>query len=495
MAPGPIPPILVPHTNGKEEIESLPPQEGVFCGRSCSQIVQGTVAFGVFVSVVVFYATNLDGGYHNLTSRSILELTGGAALGWQVFSLLSHQKAIQTKSFISDYATPIFLILSQVYDNLAIEAQLACQKELFGFFNFYGGVAVAAFIHSVVTRKLGEGADVALLDQTERNQEKLKMAYGSAATRALAGGGLLLLGVLGALAGALIPEAKLSRDFGMSLAGNGVARLLSELWWRKALSNYAKSSHSCIASQYTVINRIVLVAFHALPGAFIVAASNAAKLQNPALSSTLYAFTGAFIGWNEHLRQIRFSEVPKEQLFEIPSQKETILPKKPFGWAKWVIGVPGVLTFAGLTIGGYNPIKNQWQRVDPFVVSAIATFSIALYASYFFSEWARTRFSKERNNKLVNSVYYSTHYSIGVPLVFIYVMEKLLINDEAIDLDGPFAGVLTTLAYGSLGIALGKEASSRFSFPNPRVVSSLYFALFGRYFINLISGEFHDISN
>lgn len=495
------PPPLVEYPDD-EELEDLLPQEGCFCGRSYSQITQATISFAVFSTVIGFLASNVFHSRTNLISRSIIEVLGGASAGWFLPSILPDNYGNAYKSGISDYATPIFLIISNVFRNLSQDTQSLTHPYFAGFFNVQGGMALAAYIHSVVSWRLGTGVDHPLDSHRLDDEEppRLKMAVDTSGKRLAVAGVITGLGVVAIFTGVLVSEAKLIRDFGIILTGSGAARIFSELWWIYANPKFAKEQegllqvqdprYSCGIRNYSLINRIILVAFHALPGALIVTAELAAEKNIASLSMTIFAITGIVIGWNEHLRQARFSEVAKDDLHEVRVNHERIFPPKNLcGWGNWFVGVPCVLTFFGLILAGYNPESNSFQKVDPYVISSISTLAVTLYASYFFSEGARLAFKKEPKSRSINTAYNFTHFSLGVPLVFLYVMEKLLINDEALDLDGPYAGVLTTLAWGSLGWALGTEASSRDDHPNPRVVSSLYLALFGRYFINLVSGN------
>lgn len=515
------------------------PSKGRLGGRSYFQIVQATASVAVFFSVVSIMASNVFEARQNQVSRSIFELLGGVSIGWFLPSILSKQWGNASKSLISDYATPTFLILSQVFLNLTKGAKTASQPYFFGFFNVYGGMALAAYVHSVISWRLGKGVDHPLddnsnfmsgyslslradSDESDFSSENpdpadeappvssgnsfqaanshLKMAIDSSAKRLSFSAVITTVGVAAIFSGIFVEKAKLLRDFGVILSGIGTARIVSELWWKYANRKFSQQRknllqvdhprYSFAIHYYSAINRIILVAFHALPGALIVGAEIAAEKKILPVSIPFFALTGIMIGWNEHLRQTRFSEVSIENLHEVRVSHQRIFPPKSlFGGVKWFVGVPCILTFIGLTMAGYNPDRNVFEKVSPYVISSMTTFAVALYSSYFFAESARVLFSKKPINRMINTAYYSSHYSLGIPLLFLYVTEKLLIDDEAINFDGPYAGTWTTLAWGSLGLALGTEASGRFDFRSPRVVSSLYLALFGKYFANLLSGK------
>jgi len=488
----------------EELLEETLPKEGCLCGRTCFQIFQATVSFAVFSAVVGVLASDVLNARSSHVSRALLGGLGGFSIGWLFPSILSEKRGNAFKSVVSDYATPIFLIVSQIYLNMTENQRSHASRGVFGFFNIQGGIALAAYIHSVIHWRLGTGIDLPLsaqIDEPEKEVSHLKMAVDTSAKRITSAGMITAIGVAAIFTGVLYPQAKLFRDFGIILSGNSMGRILSEMWWMAANWKFSKEStdyfliddesrYSWVTRYYSTINRVILIAFHALPGALIVGAEIAAQKELSPLSMTIFAIAGIVIGWNEHLRQTRFTEVPIEDLHEVRINRERIFPPKSiFGAVKWFIGTPCTLTFIGLTLAGYNPDQNQFQKVDPYIISAMTMFAVTLYTSYFFSEWARTAFKKEPNHRIINTAYHFTHYSLGVPLVFIYIMEKLLINDEVLNLDGPYAGVMATLAYGSLGWALGTEASSRFDSPNPRVVSSLYLALFTRYFFNHLFGE------
>lgn len=453
------------------------------------QWIQAGVSFTIFSTALGFYLSDFNNCRKDLVSRSIIEVVGGGTFGFFLSAVLPYRAQKEWKSFVSDYASPIFLILSQVYDNLTKEAQKEIMEGFFGFLNVQGGLVFAVYLHSVVRRGRGKGSETPLLDTPALGNQKYSPFVDTLSKRSVQSLSYGFVGAMATLIGTFSSQAALLQDYGLIVTGYATARLFSELWFQKTLSMRKRGSNSCMVSQYARINRNFIALFHALPGAFIVLSEIADKNQLVAVSKTLFVFTGVIMGWNSHMRQLRFSEMPKARLLEIQKRKEGVFPSTTWSKVKWLIGFPGILTFAGLTVAGYNPIDNAFASVSPFVISSMTAFAVSLYGSYFFSEWARIQLANESESRLVHSVYYFTHYAPGVPLLFLYIMEKLLINDEAIDLDSPLAGVVTTVAYGSLGMGLGTEASGRYSFASPRLPSSLYFALFGRYFTNLVTGK------
>lgn len=495
-------PPLVRYSARLPQSDYVPQATSGCYGRSWSKIAQASIAFALFSTALGVYASDTLHIRSHLGSRSFTEVFGGSMVTWLGASLLSRHMCSWIKSGISDYASASFLLLSQVFLNLPQKSQEASQPYFFGYFNFHGGMAIAAYIHSVLTKRVQEGAEAPLVDMTNREQkQRYHMLYGTTRRRMVIATAMGAAGIAAIILGSTYKPAKIFRDLGIIFTGRAFSYVISELWWRSTIPAYTEEHQRSIQSgespkyswnirHYSSINRVMLVAFHALPGVLVSAAEISEENRIHALSIFLFALHGFTMGWNEHLRQLRFSEVCTSELHEVRQNHERIFPPKSFfGWGKWFIGVPCVLTFTGLTIAGYNPDLDIFQKANPYVISSITAFAVSLYASFFFSEVSRIKFEKEGNTPLVNTCYYLGHYASGVPLFFIYFMEKLLINDQGLDLDGPLAGSLSTIAWWSLGWAMGRDASKRTDEPHPRVIDSLYLALFGRYFINLISGR------
>lgn len=465
--------------------------------------------------MVGLYATDIGGCRSQIASRSIIELGMGSIACWTITSLLTSQRSDELKSFISDYATARFLILSQIYNNLDPQTKNAARRLIFGWLNIEGGAVVASYLHTLLTWKVGAGLGVPLVEEKEEEKGNLtspplKTHFGGSSSRTSCALITLALGVGAVSMGYTVKQAKLLQDFGMVLIGSGIARIFNEVWWnqvntcfnrdrQKGSQNRGYHHFSMHVRCYQTLNRIILVVFHALPGVCMVAAAETQR-DSKALSGSLFVLTGLITGWNEELRKIRFNEVPQDSLHElsprdvhaeVPTICQTITsallpPKEWFQRAKWLVGTPGVLTFCGLTLAGYDPSTNSTHHVGPYVAATVASFAVGLYATYIAAERTKILFSAYKNDESINTAYFWLHYSLGVPLIFLYMMEKMEINDRAIQQDKAFTGIMTSFAWGSLGMSLAKEASSRFNSPSPRLVSSLYFALYGRFFTNLI---------
>ncbi len=512
-------PALVPALENYNKSLFLEESTSQRCCRqwSCGRIVGTTLSIGLFATIAGLYAADLGACRSQITSRSIIELGMGSIACWTVASLLTPQLSDRLKSFISDYATARFLILSQIYNNLDSHTKGAARRLLFGWLNIDGGAVLASYLHTLFNWKLGAGLEVPLVEEQDDGLESmvlssspLKTHLGSTLGRTF--WALMTLGIgAGAVSiGYTVKQAELFQDFGMLLIGSAIARILNEVWWSQVNTcfnrNQQDESHNQRSHHFSMhvrcyqkLNRIILIVFHALPGALMVASAETYQVSK-ALSSSLFVLTGLITGWNEELRKIRFNEVPQHDLHELPPQdfdaevptvcqtiKDTLLPPKGcFQRVKWLIGVPGVLTFCGLVLAGYDPSTNSTHPIGPYVAATTTSFVLGLYLTYIAAERTRVLFNADRDRKNVNTAYYWLHYSLGVPLIFLYMMEKIKINDKAIQQYEAFAGIITSFAWGSLGMKLAKEASSRFNSARPRLVSSLYFALYGKFFTNLI---------
>jgi hypothetical protein len=438
----------------------------------------------------------------------------GSIVCWTITSLLIPQRSNRLKNFISDYATPRFLILFQIYNILDPQTKNGARRLLFGWLNIDGGAVVAAYLHTLFNRKAGGQLNAPLVQAQEGIENPvappLSARFGSPLGRTFWALITVGLGAGAVSMGYIIKQAELFQDFGMVLIGSGIGRIFNEIWWSLVNACFNRSQQSVSWNQrfrflymhincYQKLNRIMLIVFHVLPGILVVADVETHQVSK-ALSSSLFVLTGLVTGWNDELRKIRFNEVSQDDLHELSPQdvnaevpticqtiKDTLLPPK--GWfrrVKWLIGFPGVFTLCGLIASGYDLSINSTHPIGPYVSATITSFVLGLYVTYIAAERTRVLFNVYRDNRNINTAYYWLHYSIGVPLTFIYMMEKIEINDKSVQEHKVLAGIVTSFAWGSLGMKLGQEASGRFESPSPRLVNSLYFALYGKFLTNLI---------
>ncbi len=152
--------------------------------------------------------------------------------------------------------------------------------------------------------------------------------------------------------------------------------------------------------------------------------------------------------------------------------------------AKWSYALLGVGGFLTLAIAGFNPDDGKFEKIGPAVWAPLLGFTVCLYSSYIVGKVSKCFFDLKRPDaRIRNSAYFWTHYSPGIPMLALYIMEQMNIGNSALSQYKIGAGVFAGLAYASLGTGIGLETSARADAPQPRVVSALFAALYGQFLI------------
>lgn len=119
----------------------------------------------------------------------------------------------------------------------------------------------------------------------------------------------------------------------------------------------------------------------------------------------------------------------------------------------------------------------SFQKIPAVDQAVLTAFTVALYSSYAFATYVKKRFKASHESRFVNAAYFNLSYAQGIPLVFLYLIGKMELNNQYLNSGAVPADVLASLGYFSFGWGVGLEAVNRHHFPSPRVVSSLFAAL------------------
>ena len=500
--PIPLPPptLLSPEPRAFEDAA-----ESRFC--SWQRIVYPVISSGICITAIVLKALDVQGIGSNPVWGTFLAFGAGAAAQNAIQTGLDRRVANQGKSFIGDYITAIFLITTQVYANIAPSP--LTREGVLSSLVALGGAASSAMVHSLLTRKLTEGKEV---EPLYASGDYLKgMLFSSHAKRiswAVCKG---LVGIGAIVTGAKVTQLSLLRDFGAILVGDGLGQLGSALWHRRienkrslTMSAVENGTGSMPASEpkeartFQKVAKIVLPIIHVLPAPLIIAAGTLGKKHYVTAAGVHYGLVGLSTGIKRQMERIRFFTSPIAKLSELKHLKPDLNRlEKVFRVFKWAVAA-AVVVYAGLGIAGFD---FQTERDDQFSdvdVTALSTFIFFLFGSYAVSEIAKKDFNrrlnilsmdKEKNIPFRNEFYFHTVYSLGPPIVALYLLEKMRIGDIALQNYKILADVLSAVAYASLATGIGQEASARGEYAHPRIFSALPAALVGKFIMRKIAGE------
>ncbi len=495
VSPTPPPTLLSPEPHAfEEEAEKRP------C--TWQRIVSPTISSGVCITAIVLKALDVQGIGSNPLWGTLLAFGAGAALQNGIQTGLPRRVANQEKSFIGDYITAIVLITTQVYDNI-IPSHLTKELALSSLVAL-GGAASAAMVHTLLTRKLTEGKEVDPLFGGTDSDGNLKGIFLSTHARrtswAVCEG---LVGIGAIVAGEKVAQLSLLRDFGAILLGDGLGQLGSGLWHRRIVNKLPLTVQDVESAElYNIpvgeppeartlqmVAKILLPIVHVLPAPLIVAAGTLGKKHYVTAAGVLYGLVGLSTGIKRQMERIRFFTSPQSKLSELKHIKPSFTRwEKAFRVFKW--GVAGaVAVYAGLGIAGFDFQTGKDDQFSDINVADLSTFIVFLFGSYALSEIAKKAFDKTRNIPGRNESYFSNVYSLGPPILALYLLEKMKIGDIALQNYKILADVLSAVAYASLATGIGQEASVRGEYAHPRIFSALPAALVGKFIMRKILGE------
>ncbi len=453
--------------------------------RSWITYSQVAAASAVCITTTALQAINFREWGENPTMRTVLPFVGGVALQHALQTGLPTKYSDAEKSFFADYASSIFLTVSQV--DLNVNFSDKWNEAIFGSLTGLGGVVAAAFVHTLITRRIRSvPREAPLLDATGSSGTRLPVLFfGShsyrtarAALKAIAGG--LAIGI-----GAHY-KISLLRDAGMMVAGEAVGEGVSELCWSALRSKPGGRGYLSVLSggdvsatptsfkHYRRGAKVIQILAHTIPGPLFVLAGATNNIWAIAVCNIAI---GVLNGGRGHLDELRFSHTPKDKLQEIKKEYSPLTKwEGRFKKLKW--GFAGIVAAYGiLSIAGLDNETGKFTKENVFDRTAMAAFLIFTFGSYFVSKSINKSFEQNKESKLFNSAYFYTNYSRGMPRIALFILERMRIGDKTLKRDPNWAAILGVLAYASLGNAIGNDAQSRGDWPHPRVFSSLTGAL------------------
>jgi hypothetical protein len=486
-----------------------------FVSRHWKAIVFSGASFACAATALALQVSNLHHWGSNPIGGAILSFTNGAGFQFGMLMLLPRSWMNLQKSFFADYAAAFFLGVSQPYLNLPKGAQQKAREGIFGLLNAHGGMCLAAFLHTIFTRRLSETEETTPFFEGEATRPGcLKIAFGN--TSMQRGGWALLRGGAGlaaVVAGSFFDQVSILKGYGIYLAADAVGQIAMEgliyLYSKSGpkeagggnmmFHRSAPSVSDCLMAWnlsdkihrfFPVFSKAFRAAAYVAPGMLVVCGGAAEKAHVAAVPLLCYFLAGIFTGGNRDLEMARFTETPCNEMTEI---KEAAATDKSCGrktaegiWTatKWTFATLGVGGFLVLTMAGFDPDNGKFEKIGPEIWAPVLGFTCCLYGSYAVGKISKYFFDKQKPNAWVrNSAYFWTHYSIGIPMLSLYIMEQLNIGNSALSQYKVSEGVFAGLAWASLGVGLGLETATRADAPKPRVISALYAALFLQFLV------------
>lgn len=503
-------PVLAPPTlyadwnfNDKAHLEAAE-------AKTWKRIVFPVVSFACAATAIAFKVKDVWQWNSGSFGGPMLSLVAGFGIQNGLQTALSHRWSNEVKSFVADYSLPAFLTLSQVYNNFNQPVSAALTEGLFSPMAGIGGVCLAALTHVLVARRLSDTEEMTAL-KTESGEERHYLplvSLNSRTSRVAWNVGKLVLGTGGIFLGVFYPPATIARDISIMFVGDAVSQLGHELWVHRLEEGndmVVDATGAGGAGQradlltltpgvdfYFKFMKVFLVAAHVLPGMLIAGAAGLQKAQRVVgLPYALYFLAGFAAGGKRHLEWSRFTNVPVDELRELKRKPHTRnTPEKVFWAAKWFFSTVCVGGFIGLGIAGFSFQTMNFQPVELVDRASLIAVAVGLYGSYTVARLAKHFFKPdEHNTSLRNTAYFLTHYSPGIPWFALYIIEKMDIGDEHLNNSTLLTGVLATLAYLSLGNAIGLEAAARGEYPHPRVFSATSAALIFRAIIEFMTNQ------
>ncbi|NGX59802.1 MAG: hypothetical protein KR126chlam3_00959 [Chlamydiae bacterium] len=457
------------------------------------------ISSGVCITAIVLKALDVQGiGSHPLWG-TLLAFGAGAALQNAVQTGLSRRASNQKKSFIGDYITAIFLITTQVDANTTLSPLV--KEIVLSSLVALGGAATSAMVHTLVTRKMIENIEIEVMfDRTTKEDFLKSLLFPSFPKKTIWALFESLVGTGAIIFGEKVTHLSLLRDFGAYLLGDGIGQLSSGLWYRRLekLSSRPRDNKQGFdallkepleARIYQTVAKIFLSIAHFLPGPLIVTAGMFGKHKYESAAGVFYGLVGISTGIKRHMERTRFFSSPPSKLSELNFRKQ---PKtrieKIFRIFKWSV-VGAVAVYLGLGIAGFDFQTGMFDQFSIISATDLATFGAFLYGGYALSEVAKKVFNKQLNKPFLNELYFYNLYSLGPPIVALYLLEKMKIGDIALQNYTILADVLSAVAYASLAAGIAQEASARGEHAHPRIFSALSAALVGEFIMRKILGE------
>lgn len=362
-----------------------------------------------------------------------------------------------TKDKITHYSATFFIVATQVYLNFP-QPRWA-HRLVYSSFNGILGLQVATMVDSFFHMKLKDDeTEILTMGTLERKMEMLSgndplSRRSFEVVKAVVGVGALLVGHF-------YPPATVAPKLGMILLGNVTGVAFHEVV--HAAKKYYEKKDAAVpddeslylpaGTSYSVPHRILI---------YIEKTEQVVGLFLPGFTlafdtSVTDFLAGSFYGMKRQIDWIRITKTPLSKLEELqrrpePDPHPTL--SKIMTVAKWLFAIGAVGGFLGYGI--YQGIAE-----GPIVnVYALSTVAIVLYSSYFLTRWMDHQ--RLPSNRLYNSLFFLTNYSLSPPLLFYAITQVLLIGDIALKDYGLYKIILSCVAYASLAYSFGTEAGRR----------------------------------
>lgn len=363
-----------------------------------------------------------------------------------------------TKDKIINYSATFFIVTTQIYLNVPQSRWL--HRLIYGGFNGILGLQIAAMADSFSHPKLKDDETGTLLLGDQPRKVEMLSGNTSLSRRGIEVA-KAVIGIATLVLGELYPPATFASKLGMILLGNVSGTAFHEVvhaakkYYEKKEAASAPESESPfipVGATYSrpyklliYIEKVEQVAGRFFPG-FILAFNTKAT----------DFFAGFFYGMLRQIDWIRITKTPYNKLDELQKRAEPDPHRvltKVMTVAKWIFAIGAVGGFLLYEI--YNGIVN-----GPLVnVFALTTVGIALYSSYLLTRYMDRQ--KLPSNRLYNTLFFLTNYSLSPPLLYYAINQVLRIGSTSLEDYGPYKIILSCLAYASLSSSFGEEAGRR----------------------------------
>jgi len=445
-------------------------QESRINGRCVSMSLFGVVCVATTIGLITLSIMKDYGNSYN----ALITVGTGFAFQYAVQVTPFRNFINFEKNILTDYSAEFFLAFTQLYLNVPQPRWFV--RTTFGMFNALLGAQIATKIDTIVHWKLRDdrSAESDVLIQDPRT---IHMISGNhSPSRRVTEVAKVIIAIVGLILSSIYPsKMAVIRKLGWLLLGHSIGSGIHETIhsFRRHFEKQHEEMqglHDGLLTQemrtpktityLRLLEKVEQVVGVFLPG--IIIAFN---------TSPTDCLSGVCMGMIRHIDWIRYTKTPVQELGEL---KKADIPQpaylKVVDVAKYLFAV-GVAAFVAVAMV-------QGTAVDRW---ALATFAVMLYSSY-----AATRaidHSEIPNNRLINTLFFYSHFSIAAPVLYIAINQVLKIGDIALKNSPVYKTVISCVAYASLALSLGTHAGARATnrnrtYPaemNPLIVLFTYF--------------------
>ncbi|MCP5503703.1 MAG: hypothetical protein H7A41_00975 [Chlamydiales bacterium] len=438
------------------------------------QIAKGVIAGGLAVATgaFTFVAIKWDYGlaYNSLITTAAGVVLGGAILLIPYRTKLNAREVTKldltligtiidfTKDKIINYAATFFIVVTQIYLNVG-QPKWATRL-VYGGFNAILGIQLATIVDNLFHMKLKDDRSEGV-DLEEEDPRKIEMLYGNApGTRRSIEVVKVTIAIAAIILGYYYAPATVATKLGMILLGNSVGIAFHETI--HGIKKHLEKKHQAaseiespfVPPSATMPTSIkVLIVIEKTEQVFGLFFPGFAISFNTSATDFL---SGMFYGMLRQFDWIRMTKTPLKDLDELkrvaPDEQYHRL-NQVMTVVKWIFSI---VVVGGFLIYGIEQGIAKGPHVDAYALSTVIG---VLYGSYFLSRFMDRQTLP--SNRLYNTLFFLTHYSLSPPLLFYAITQVLKIGDIALKDYGPYKIVLSCIAYASLAFSFGTEAGRR----------------------------------